>query len=128
MHLLRLFALALRNQGADVIDQCTKVLTEWQSLSEAATFLKNKGVTLPAAVTNEAIKEPFNTMKCFLCVCSAWDLMLGQAPSTKRQRHADVEAFKSAVKANCANVFPASLMNLVDAWKDGKDVASMMRA
>ena len=65
MHLLRLFALALRNQGADVIDQCTKVLTEWQSLSEASTFLKNKGVTLPAAVTNEAIKDPFDAMQFF---------------------------------------------------------------
>ena len=52
---------------------------------------------------------------------------MGQEPSTKRQRPADVEKFKSVVKANCASVFPASLMNLVDAWKDGKDVAPMLR-
>ena len=103
-----------------MLDQCTKVIAEWHALWGAALFLHNKGVALPGAVMMEAMREPFNNMKLFLCVCSAWDLLLGDQESTKRQRHADAEAFKNVVNANCAETFPASLMMLIEMWMQGK--------
>ena len=58
-------------------------------------------------------------MKLFLCACSAWDLILGEVPASKKQRSADVGSLNQTVNAACPDVFPASLMQLLSLWEEG---------
>ena len=107
--------------GSDLIDRTAKVLADWQALWDARKLLESKGVRAPA-MDEKTLTE----VKFFLCACSAWDLMLGEMPASKQQRSADVGALNQTVNAACPDVFPASLMQLLSLWEEGKSVASVL--
>jgi len=86
-------------------------------------FLAGEGISLPTAVTTGDMEKSFTEVKFFLCVVTAWDVMLAPPPNSKRQRQADLEAVQASVTGSCADLFPSSLMTLLEQWVDGKDIA-----
>ena len=88
---------------------------------DARKLLESKGVRAPAME-----EKDLTEVKFFLCARSAWDLMLGEMPASKQQRSADAGALKQTVNVACPEVFPASLMQLLSLWEEGKSVASVL--
>ena len=60
----------------------------------------------------------------FVCLISAWDLMLGEEVGAK-QRKADGSQLKAVAKQNAPN-FPSLLMQLVDKWTLGADIITLL--
>ena len=110
--------------GVDLIDRDAALMGKFQRIWDTSGWLHGEAVAVPTALTQESMKQDFDQIKLFMCVCTAWDLMLGPAPETRRQRKADVEQLKNVIEANCLVTFPASLMSLLVGWQDGKDVAA----
>jgi hypothetical protein len=97
---------------------------DWQVFVETMAYLQT--ANLPSHFNILTFKGAFLEAKFFLCVCSAWDLMLGPAIESKRQRIADVQQFKNTVASNCSDLFPAILMKLLDSWQEGTDIANLL--
>ena len=123
-----LFPIFLRqdSHGEDVVGRATACLEDWQVLVENLTHLASDSVDIPAGITIAGMRQSFMEAKMFLCSCSAWDIMLGPPVESKRQRVADVEQFKRTVDFKCADSFPATLMKLLEAWQEGRDVCQLL--
>ncbi len=73
------------------------------------------------------MKRDLDDAKLFMCLSTAWDLMLnGGAEQTRREKRTDVESLRSGVKASCNAVFPPELFRLLEEWVDGADVSVLM--
>ena len=109
-----------------MIDRSSAVLTDLHTLWAQAQRFRNKGFCVPAAVSPDAMRRTYEDAKFFLVVATAWDMMLGPAPETKRERQADLEGLQATVNLNCADRFPASLMELLEWWVAGKDITTIV--
>jgi len=65
------------------------------------------------------------TGRLYLCMLSAWDIMITDEEIGNKQRRADADNLKAAIDQNCDS-FPASLLALVEKWVKGADVQLLL--
>ena len=64
--------------------------------------------------------------KLFLCIASAWDMMLDANLVSRQQRKVDVENLRKTVAANSVSTFPDKIMQLLTKWVDGADIPALL--
>ena len=69
------------------------------------------------------MKTRIEDARLFVICCTAWDCMLGET-CTKAHRTADHANIKNATKS--VPSFPGALLDLLDRWRDGEDIQSIV--
>ena len=83
-----------------------------------------EGSTWAAAMGN--LKKQLEEGKLFVCLVAAWNMMLSEEQPPKQQREMDLSGFGASIDAQCPQSFPATVMQLLNKWAEGSDVATLV--
>ena len=74
----------------------------------------------------QAFEKFIDRTKLFLCLGSAWDLMIDEEKVSRMQRKADQKSLQVKIGENCKATFPDMVSQLLQKWVDGADIVSLL--